>query len=49
MYLGTIYQISARPDFKFGGKAAILENQQHSITPELMTGSSSNFIVGMSN
>jgi hypothetical protein len=37
------YRISARSDLKYGRQAAILENQQSAITPELMAGSSPNF------
>jgi hypothetical protein len=45
MYLGTIYiSTEFRADwtsnFKYGRQAAILENQQSAITPELMAGSS---------
>jgi hypothetical protein len=43
MYLGTIYISNAWSDFKNGHRAAILENQQSTITPELMAGSSPNF------
>jgi hypothetical protein len=37
------YRISARSNFKYGRQAAIMENQQSAITPELMAGSSPNF------
>jgi hypothetical protein len=44
MYLGTI-SISTE-FFKYGRQAAILENQQSAITPELMAGSSPRFYHG---
>jgi hypothetical protein len=49
MYLGTIYistEFWPDWDFKYGCLAAILENQQSAITPELIAGSSPNFYHG---
>jgi hypothetical protein len=49
MYLGNIYNSAEFRLDRTSNMAAILENQQSAIAPELMAGSSPNFIIGTSN